>query len=148
MTAVSSAHLNPPTMKSTKNLHYIPQAYQRCFANDKDQIAYVHLGGRVTITNVRNAFSRKEKGVPLFNEDKVTDREQTAMSLIAYLDDTDEEHLKVALRLLAERDNRLKLPLTTDFLGCLCDFAVLQMTRDPQWRAAYFQGLQDAGMTH
>ena len=135
-------------MKSTKNLHYIPQSYQRRFANDKDQIAYMHMGAPATVTNVRNAFSRKVKGVPLFNEDKVTDREQTVMALIAYLDDTDEGHLKEALKLLSKRDNRLKLPLTTDFLGCLCDFAVLQMTREPEWQAAYLQSLADTGMTH
>ena len=114
-------------MKSTKNLHYVPQAYQRRFANNKDQIAYVHLKAGVTITNIRNTFSRKTKGVPLFNESEVTKSEQTVMRLIAFLDEAEDEELRIALRHLALRDSSLKLPLTTDFLGCLCDYAVLQM---------------------
>ena len=148
MTAGSPATVGPLIMKSTKNLHYVPQAYQRRFANDKDQIAYAHPKAGVTITKVRNTFSRNTKGIPLFNESEVTHREQTAMRLVAFLDEADDEELRIALRQLALRDNSLKLPLTTDFLGCLCDYAVLQMTREPEWKETYLQTLAEREMTH
>ena len=136
-------------MKSRRNLHYIPQAYLRRFANEKDQIAYVHSGSPVVVTNVRNTFSCKESGIPLFNERAVTDTETEAMRLFDHLDSTDEEQLTEHLRVLSDRPSgALYLPSWTDYFEALCRFSVLQTTRTPKWQASYSQMLRENGQTH
>ena len=110
----------------------------------------MHSGSPVVVTNVRNAFSRKVSGIPLFNEQAVTNNETEALRLIDHLDRNDEEQLAQELKVLGARDrsSALYLPMLTDSFGALCFFSVLQTTRTPQWQASHVQMLQKTGQTH
>ena len=134
-----------------KRYHYIPESYQRQFANESGRVAHLGPGG-VSVGRPRRFFGLNEGSAPLFDEGEVTRQEQTLMHIVGSLNAIELPKLDCDLRWLGRQRRRglppVRLPGLCDAQDKFCEIAVLQATREPSWRDAHQRWLAHRQMTH
>ena len=138
-------------MSRQKRYHYIPESYQRQFADESGRVA--HLGPRgVSVGRPRGFFGLNEGTTPLFNEAEVTRQEQTLMHIVGSLNAIKLPKLNRDLRWLGRQRRKglppVRLPGLCDAQDKFCEIAVLQATREPSWRDAIGRWLAHRQLTY